>query len=70
VRTLEERKWSIDQKSSEAPKVRNHPSRPLLEHVETGDLLQGKVTPEELKSKGTRTPEGRSIRVHQNHPLE
>jgi hypothetical protein len=70
VRTSEERKWSVDQKSSEAPKVRNHPSCPSLEHVETRDLLRGKVTLEELKSKSTRTPEGQSAGVHQNRPLE
>jgi hypothetical protein len=64
VRTPGERKWSVDQKSSEAPKVRNHPSRLLSEHMGTGDLLRVKVTPEELKNKGTRTPEGRSVGVH------
>jgi hypothetical protein len=50
--------------SSESPKVWNYPIRPSWEHVDTGDLLKGKVTLEELKSKGTRTLEGRSIKVH------
>jgi hypothetical protein len=39
-------------------------------HVESGDSLQRIVTPEEVKCEGTRTPEGRSVRVHLSHPLE
>jgi hypothetical protein len=38
--------------------------------MEHGYLLWRKVTMEEVKSEGTRTPEGQSVRVHLSHLLE